>query len=697
MFRRRYNELRGKPTLLAAVIQKFSLVAGLGFLTILGFVALVRYQLEPAFYADTYEDLHASFVSKESSLVTALLQKDIEKAKLVISDNKFLPNARVKEVIMRVSPNSPDLSCGSEIEKLGWGSFCHESNSLKGRIPIRSADQLLGWLMIEQREALTDWLPYSRIIQAIWVASIFLLILTFLFIIKFLRSTIIPLRKSIESLEGVESASDFESVFKYLPFKELVGLASRLSIRSRELADTKSALAEAKRKAHFSHVATQVAHDLQSPVAALKQISENLERIKKEDAIRSIRTSARRIDQISKDILSHFEVIDAHSKSSITFVAPVVESIVGEISLAHSDVEEIKTDIPSSLMAAVTTISESNLARSLSNLINNAIDAVERKGSGQVFVKLSEDGENILLSVEDTGLGMKEEDLHKVRTTGGTLHEGGHGLGLSFVKSVVSEVGGHLQIESSWQEGTTITLFLPKTRTPSWLIEKVLIAPESKIVVIDDDPSILDFWKRKLKSRNAEFFDHVPDQIKGDLVIIDQEIHGSKETGLDVISRLEHKDRAILSTSFFFSPEIQKRVEELRCHLLPKFLIDHFQIEFARKQEVDQRVDVVLIDDDPMCRDSWTLMAQVNKKQFRAYASYEEFCGDTVAKNVPIYVDKNLSNDISGYTVLSWLCERGYTKLHLTTGEYRTEPRPPGHISSVVSKEFPYLWHRAGP
>lgn len=689
MFRRKYHELRDKPTLLRAVVQKFSLVAALGLFTIVGFIFLVRFQLEPAFYADVYEDLHASFASKEPSLVTALLQRNIEKAELAVSDDGFLPNARVKDVVMRESPNGPELICHSEIQKLNWGSFCHESNWLKGKIPIRSADQLLGWLMIEQKEALNDWLPYSRIIQAIWVASLFLLILTFLFVIKFLRSTILPLRKSIENLEKVESASDFESVFKYLPFKELVGLASRLSIRSRELADTKSALADAKRKAHFSHLATQVAHDLQSPVAALKQISENLERIEKGDAIRSIRTSARRIDQISKDILSQFDVVNANSQSSHTFIVPVVESIVGEIALAHSNAEEIEIDVSPSLRAAVTTLSESNLSRSLSNLINNAIDAVDRKGSGQVFIKVFEEGEEYLITVEDTGLGMKEEDLHKVRTTGGTLHEGGHGLGLSFVKSAISEVGGRLQIDSSWQEGTSITMFLPKSRTPSWLIEKVVISSDSKIVVIDDDPSILDFWKRKLKSWEVEFFDHVPRQIDADLVIIDQEIHGSEETGLDVISRLKHKENAILSTSFFFSPEIQKHVEELGCRLLPKFLIDYFQVESANEQGKSSEVDLVLIDDDPMCRDSWQLMAKVNKKNLRTYSCYEEFRDDLISKEVPIYVDKNLSHNVSGYTVLEDLHDEGYLNLHLTTGECRMEPKPPSYVSSVVSKEFP--------
>ncbi len=691
MFRQRQNDLKERPTLLNTVLKHFGLLALVGLLTVGGFILLVQYQLEPAFRADIYEHLHASFLKKESALITAFLQDDEEKASLAISDTSFLSDADSKTFVLRNGQTSPDLPCEAEGEKLTWATVCHRSGVLYGQIPIYSADQLLGWVTFQQSASLSDWLPYSRILQAVWIASLSILILAFLFIVRFLRTTILPVRKAIEKLEKVESVSEFDVILKDLPFKELVGLTSRFSSRFRELAQMKAALYEAERKAQLSHVASQVAHDLQSPVAALKQVSENMERIQKEDVVRAIRTSARRIDQISRDLLNQFQTTGDESTSSVTFVVPVIETIVGEIHLAHSDKNpmEIQCHIPSELRSSITTLSESNLSRCLSNLIKNAVDAVIRKGSGNVQIYLVEESNEILITIEDTGLGMKAEDLEKVRTSGGTLHEGGHGLGLSFAKTVLASIGGHLKIESSWMKGTKTIIYLPKISKPEWLLNGREIHADAKIAVIDDDPSILDFWKRKLQAWNVSYYSSIPGKFECDLLIIDQEIRGAQETGLLVIERLSLGPKAILSTSFFFSSTVQNKVRELGCFLLPKFLIDHFQISPMDLERTPGEIDLVLIDDDPMCRNTWELMASVHKKNLRTYSSYEDFCKADVAEKTAIYVDKNLSNDVSGYFILKTLHETGYKNIHLTTGEFRTEPRPPAYVLSVVSKEFP--------
>lgn len=177
--------------------------------------------------------------------------------------------------------------------------------------------------------------------------------------------------------------------------------------------------------------------------------------------------------------------------------------------------------------------------------------------------------------------------------------------------------------------------------------------------------------------------------IECDLLITDQEIRGSKETGIEVIARTGLKQKAILSSSYFFSPEIQDKVEKLECNLLPKFLIDHFQLTFLDKSPPTINPDLVLIDDDLMCRKTWQLVAEANHKRVEAFESYDEFSKTKISKSIPIYVDKNLSGGDSGYVVLKQLHKMGYKNLHLTTGEFRQEKNAPKYIASVVSKEFP--------
>ncbi|TVQ77144.1 MAG: sensor histidine kinase [Bradymonadales bacterium] len=690
MFRLKSPRYNSKPFLLRAAIRKFGILAALGFLMIVGFIGLVRYQLEPAFRADIYENLHASFSNVEPVLVTAFLQGDADKANLVVSDDSFLPSASFKEVFLRSGFGPPEFNCGSSLEKLAWGTFCHENSSLRAMIPIRSADQLLGWLRIEQDASMKDWLPYVRIIQAIWIASLSLLLLALLFVLQFLRSTILPLRRAIEDLGRVETAEDFDSVIKDLPFSELIGLATRLASRSRELTETKTALEEAELRAQSAHLASQVAHDLQSPVAALKQVAGNIDRLATDDVVRSIKTSARRIDQISRDILCHFQVDGKSQRPGVTFVFPVIQTIVDEIKLAKSAGKiEIECNISDHLMGTWTSLSESDLGRCLSNLVNNSIDAIRRKGMGSVQLSVAETANEMLIVIEDTGLGMKPEDLNKVRIEGGTLHEGGHGLGLSFVKDALESIGGQLRIDSTWMEGTKTTLHLPKVSRPSWFIDRLEIPSGSKIVVIDDDESILGVWKLKLIGMNASFHSRIPESFDCDFLIIDHEIRGEKETGAEVIERLQLGQKAILSTSYFFSASIQRKVEDLGCYLLPKFLLGNFDFQVKAGEGSEEDLDLVLIDDDPICRSTWELLAGANGKRILTFSSHFEFLEKPFSLSTPVYVDKNLSDGQSGYTVLMELHQKGYRNLYLTTGEVREDKAPPEYVIAVVSKEFP--------
>jgi len=101
----------------------------------------------------------------------------------------------------------------------------------------------------------------------------------------------------------------------------------------------------------------------------------------------------------------------------------------------------------------------------LNNLISNAIKFTDQ---GEIEIALKEDGKgNPVLHIQDTGVGMSEEQLAKLKQTGGllstngTLGEKGTGLGLRIVRQLVEEWGQTLQIESEKGIGTTLTISLP--------------------------------------------------------------------------------------------------------------------------------------------------------------------------------------------------------------------------------------------
>jgi signal transduction histidine kinase len=102
----------------------------------------------------------------------------------------------------------------------------------------------------------------------------------------------------------------------------------------------------------------------------------------------------------------------------------------------------------------------------LSNLISNAIHATER-GSIALRVRHAPETQSVLLSVEDTGVGVPEQDRERIferfyqaknmpyRSVRGT------GLGLSICKSFAELLGGSLSVRSAVGQGSTFTLTLP--------------------------------------------------------------------------------------------------------------------------------------------------------------------------------------------------------------------------------------------
>jgi cell cycle sensor histidine kinase DivJ len=101
----------------------------------------------------------------------------------------------------------------------------------------------------------------------------------------------------------------------------------------------------------------------------------------------------------------------------------------------------------------------------LLNLLSNAIKFTER--GGRVTVSAVREGSHIVVAVEDTGVGVGEDDLPRLgeaffqaRASYDRRHEGS-GLGLSIVKGLVTLHGGDMQIHSRLGEGTRVVVRLP--------------------------------------------------------------------------------------------------------------------------------------------------------------------------------------------------------------------------------------------
>lgn len=104
------------------------------------------------------------------------------------------------------------------------------------------------------------------------------------------------------------------------------------------------------------------------------------------------------------------------------------------------------------------------IAQVLINLTNNAIKFTD---SGPIVISSEKENHAIKVSVKDSGIGIKREDVPKVFTTFGQLsttkrmNSLGTGLGLSISKKIVEQHGGKIWVESEYGKGSTFSFLLP--------------------------------------------------------------------------------------------------------------------------------------------------------------------------------------------------------------------------------------------
>jgi len=102
------------------------------------------------------------------------------------------------------------------------------------------------------------------------------------------------------------------------------------------------------------------------------------------------------------------------------------------------------------------------MRRILDNLISNAVEAMPDGGSLRLDVKM---GEETVIEVTDTGVGIPAEKQSHIWEPFFTTKSKGFGLGLAFCKRAVEAQGGSITYESKVGEGTTFTIRLPANST----------------------------------------------------------------------------------------------------------------------------------------------------------------------------------------------------------------------------------------
>jgi two-component system, sporulation sensor kinase E len=94
------------------------------------------------------------------------------------------------------------------------------------------------------------------------------------------------------------------------------------------------------------------------------------------------------------------------------------------------------------------------------NILKNAIEVMPQGGKVKITQTTTDDNQ-IRVSIEDQGVGMTSDEMHKIFSPFYTSKDNGTGLGLAHAIQTIEDHGGSIEVESELHQGTTFHILLP--------------------------------------------------------------------------------------------------------------------------------------------------------------------------------------------------------------------------------------------
>lgn len=224
------------------------------------------------------------------------------------------------------------------------------------------------------------------------------------------------------------------------------------------------------RLASLGELSTNLAHELNQPLNAMRLTLANLDRLVTRDTVDSanIKAKVERLNDIINRCASLISQMKTYGRAAPTDAVvfdvknrlEVIQNLMGE-QLRHDRIT-LMWNLPGEPVLCLGSPLEFDQV--LINLMTNARDAILAGGdSGQITLSIASSSTEHEITIEDSGVGFPDDLIERLLEPFFTTKPVGEGtgLGLSITHGIIKDMGGHVRLENS-ESGARVTLTIPK-------------------------------------------------------------------------------------------------------------------------------------------------------------------------------------------------------------------------------------------
>ncbi len=229
-----------------------------------------------------------------------------------------------------------------------------------------------------------------------------------------------------------------------------------------DLRKTEAQLIRSEKLAALGQLAAGIAHEIRNPLTSINilihSLTENFpsESAHRED-LKVIEEEIRRINEIVDQFLRF-----AKPAPPLLEKADVLSFFEETLQLLRPQMEKHQINVRKEFqILPPILVDREQMKQVILNLLLNAVQAMPKGGNLTLRGQVSENSRWIILSIQDSGIGIPSEDMNKLFDPFFSTKEGGIGLGLSIAHRIIDQHHGKIEVESASGKGTLFTVWLP--------------------------------------------------------------------------------------------------------------------------------------------------------------------------------------------------------------------------------------------